>query len=365
MRISEALSADPRAVEGLPRLTPLLLRWYRDNARDLPWRRDPTPYRVWVSEIILQQTRVEAVRERYIQFLGALPDVSSLAEAPQDVLLKLWEGMGYYSRVRNLQKAARILCRDYGGELPADYEALRKLPGLGEYTAGAVASIAFGLPCPAADGNVYRVLSRILCSRADITQTAVKKAFRECAVSMLPGDCPGDFNQALMDLGATVCLPNREPLCGECPVGEQCLARREGCAAALPVKAAKKPRRVEERTVLIILGRGEVLLRQIEEGGLLAGLYAPPHPLGCLDRDEARCAVEDMGGDCREVLPLREAKHLFTHVEWRMRGYLVRCEPFEAPGVWADAEALTGRYAVPSAFRAFTRELPGWLTGEK
>jgi len=366
MQTAQALQIPAARLEMLPALTPLLLDWYDASKRDLPWRHNVTPYRVWVSEIMLQQTRVEAVKEHYQRFLAALPDIPALCAAPEDGLLKLWEGLGYYSRVRNLQKAARVVCRDYGGRLPASYEALLKLPGFGEYTAGAVASIAFGIPQPCADGNVYRVLSRILCTRADISLSPVKAAFRQCAASMVPGLRPGDFNQSMMELGATVCLPNAEPLCGQCPVGEHCAALNRGCAGELPVKAAKKPRRIEQRTVLVVVAGGKVLLQRREYGGLLAGMFAPPHPEGHLDSGQVKARVEKLGGICHQALPLRHAKHLFSHVEWRMRGFLVRAHtPFPLEeGVWANAEELTRNYALPSAFSAYTKDLPLWLARE-
>ena len=223
-----------------------LLVWYRENARTLPWRSDPTPYHVWVSEIMLQQTRVAAVLDYYRCFLEAAPDVSALAALPQDRLMKLWQGLGYYSRARNLQKAAKQVTEDHGGVFPNTYEAIRALAGVGDYTAGAIASIAFGLPVPAVDGNVLRVIARIAGDCGDITTPAMKKKVTAALAEVIPLDAPGDFNQALMELGATVCLPNGAPLCERCPAAPLCRAFQEGRTGELPVKAAKKARRVEE-----------------------------------------------------------------------------------------------------------------------
>ena len=231
---------------------PLLL-WYRENARVLPWRSDPTPYRVWISEIMLQQTRVAAVLDFYRRFLEAVPTVADLAALPEDALMKLWQGLGYYSRARNLQKAARQIMENFGGVFPNTYDGIRSLAGVGDYTAGAVASIAFGLPVPAVDGNVLRVVTRVTGDAGDITAPAVKRRITEALRQIIPTEAPGQFNQAMMELGATVCLPNGAPLCGRCPAAEFCRARLEDRIGQLPVKAPKKARRIERRSVYLIV----------------------------------------------------------------------------------------------------------------
>jgi A/G-specific adenine glycosylase len=271
----------------MDRVTESLLSWFSLNARDLPWRHDPTPYRVWVSEAMLQQTRVQTAMGYFERFVKALPDIPSLAGASEPALMKLWEGLGYYGRARNMQKAARAVMERHGGELPRSVEALRMLPGFGDYTAGAVASIAFGLPAEAVDGNVLRVLSRLTACREDIGNPAVKRRFRELARGMLPAGRPGDFNQALMDLGATVCVPGISPRCGICPLRPYCAGFSEGIQGSLPVKSPKKPRAVYGLTVFVLEDGGRALLVKRPPEGLLAGLWGLPIAEGRLDESEA------------------------------------------------------------------------------
>ena len=344
-----------RLPEALPGL---LLDWYDASARVLPWRSEPTPYRVWVSEIMLQQTRVEAAKPYFLRFVEALPDIPALAACPEEALLKLWEGLGYYSRVRNLQKAARLVVERYGGELPASFEALRSLPGIGDYTAGAIASIAFGLARPAVDGNVLRVVSRLTASRRDIADPALKPAVGAEIAAILPAR-PGDFNQALMELGACICLPNGEPLCGGCPLGGICRARELGIQGSLPVKAPKKPRRQEERTIVIIRREdtGELALRRRPAAGLLAGMWEPVSFAGRLDQWQTLDALFPLGVTARSLAALPPARHIFTHIEWRMTGWLALVPDGavcpEAGVVWVHPEELVRRFSLPSAFRPF------------
>ena len=267
-----------------------LILWYEENKRSLPWRETTDPYKIWVSEIMLQQTRVEAVKGYYTRFLAALPDIPALAACEEERLHKLWEGLGYYSRVRNLQKAAKLVCAQYGGQLPADYAALRALPGIGEYTAGAIASISFGLPVPAVDGNVLRVFSRLYNDPGVITEPAVKKAFTARVMEHQPPEKAGDYNQALMELGATVCGPNRKPECGSCPCRKICLGYQHGTAEALPVKSPKRERRQEDRTVFILQCDEKYALEKRPGKGLLAGLWQFPNVTGHLDTAQALAA---------------------------------------------------------------------------
>ncbi len=353
-------SLDPK--ERLKAACEPLLSWFQAASRDLPWRRSPTPYHVWISEIMLQQTRVSAVIGYYERFLDALPDVKALAQAPDEKLFKLWEGLGYYSRARNLKKAAGEVMERFGGELPASYEELLSLPGIGSYTAGAIGSIAYGLPVPAVDGNVLRVVSRLLESREDILKPAVKKQMEALIGSVLPEGRAGAFNQALMELGALVCVPNGEPRCMECPLRGLCLARRRGTAGELPVKTPKKARVVEERTVLVIQRGGEVLLRKRPEQGLLAGLYEFPNASRWLSEKEA---LEYLGVREEDVLlveAMPEAKHIFSHVEWRMKGYRIRLPegcPGPEEGQFVTLGEAEGRYALPGAFKAYADILFG------
>lgn len=346
-----------RDAARIEKITPGLLEWYHRNARPLPWRERPTPYRVWVSEIMLQQTRVEAVRPYFERFMAALPDVASLAAADEAVLFKLWEGLGYYSRARNLQRAAKIIVEEYAGRMPADHDALLSLPGVGPYTAGAVASIAFGIPAAAVDGNVLRVLSRILCKRENMNAPAVKKAADTLLTSILPAGFPGDFNQAMMELGATVCTPG-VPRCGLCPAAAHCIGLREGCAAELPVKPPKKARKILERTVPVIWSDRGVLLRRRPDTGLLAGLWEFPASDGWLEPGELEARIKSWGGSVHEVCRLADSRHIFTHLEWHMRGYGLHTDPFCPPTdwVWASGEALLQEYALPSAYKVYSEE---------
>ena len=229
-----------------------LLKWYDKNKRTLPWRDKNNAYYTWVSEIMLQQTRVEAVKPYFQRFIRELPDVASLAAAPEERIVKLWEGLGYYSRVRNMQKAAIQVMEKYNGKIPEDFETLLSLRGIGRYTAGAISSIAYGHKVPAVDGNVLRVYSRLTESREDIMKQSVRKSVEDQLKEIMPGDRPGDFNQAVMEIGAVVCVPNGKAKCEVCPLGEFCLARKHGTMEELPVKAPKKARKVENRTVLVI-----------------------------------------------------------------------------------------------------------------
>ncbi|MCC8122274.1 MAG: A/G-specific adenine glycosylase [Oscillospiraceae bacterium] len=322
-----------------------LLQWYAETARDLPWRAEPTPYHVLVSELMLQQTRVAAVLEYYRRFMEELPTVEALAAVEDDRLMKLWQGLGYYNRARNLKKAACRIVEEYGGVFPSQYEDLLSLPGVGEYTAGAIASIAFGVPVPAVDGNVLRVVARLTGDDADISGTETKKRMRAGLQAVMPTAAPGDFNQALMDLGALVCLPNGLPLCGQCPAAEFCAAKLQNRTADLPVKAAKKARRVEERTVFFIFHHGCVALRRRPARGLLAGLWEYPN----------ECAPAPFPVTPLVAEPGGTAKHIFTHVEWHMTAQVLRAADAALPEgwVWADRAALRHVYAVPNAFQRF------------
>ena len=342
----------------LPDIAPPLLRWYEQNKRTLPFRTVSTPYRVWVSEIMLQQTRVSAALPYFERFMAELPTVADLAACDPERLHKLWEGLGYYSRVRNLQKAAQIVMEQHGGALPADYDALLKLPGVGAYTAGAIASISFGLPVPAVDGNVLRVFSRLYNDPGVITEPAVKKAFTARVMEHQPPEKAGDYNQALMELGALVCVPNGAPLCGQCPLAESCLARAAGTTAQLPQKAKPKPRKLVPVTLALVESPAGFLVQQRPEKGLLAGLWQPilwedEHLL----QAEVLARLAALGLDTGTAAPaaLPAAKHIFTHIEWLMSGVQLHVPAQSAPAgyVWASREQLRTTYTLPGAFRAY------------
>ena len=332
----------------LRKAVPPLLRWYEENGRLLPWREQVTPYRTWVSEIMLQQTRVAAVIPYFERFMTALPTVRDLASVPDETLMKLWEGLGYYSRARHLKEAAGILVRDYGGALPDTYEALRALPGIGDYTAGAVLSIAFHKSVPAVDGNVLRIAARLTCLPDNVLSGAVKARVRDALVCALPEDA-GAFNQAMMDLGATVCLP-KKPLCSLCPLAELCEARKRGAVEDFPVREAKNTRRLEKKTVFILENDGKVALTRRADTGLLAGLWEFPNCEGHLTEQEAAAYLAKRGVTVRDWKRGLTARHVFTHVEWQMQGYELAVTGEGFP--FADAQAFRAR-AVPGAFRKF------------
>ena len=344
-------------------VVPRLLTWFEKNARDLPWRAGRDAYRIWVSEIMLQQTRIEAVKPYFARFMKELPDIQSLAEAEEERLLKLWEGLGYYSRARNLKKCAITVMERHNGRLPADYEALKKLPGIGPYTAGAIASIAYGIAVPAVDGNVLRVMARVTASREDIAAASVKKAWEKRLLCHMPPGRPGEFNEAIMELGETVCIPGGRPLCESCPLCGLCQGRRQGIEAQLPVKAPKKARRKEERTVLILLyeeaGRRLVGLCKRPETGLLAGLYELPSLDGRLSPDELLHRLPSLGLEAAAAVAVGDARHIFSHVEWDMTGYVVELarRPKTDTILLVERKELRDRYALPTAFRAFRRYL--------
>lgn len=339
---------------------PLCL-WYEENKRSMPWRDDATPYHVWLSEIMLQQTRIEAAKSYYKRFTEQLPDVYSLANVSEERLLKLWEGLGYYNRARNLQKAAKLVVERYEGKLPSSYDLLLDLPGIGNYTAGAIASIAYGVPAPAVDGNVLRVVMRFLNCNDDIMKQSVRRRVEQSIMDIIPQDKPGDFNQALMELGEVVCIPNGRPLCEKCPLEQICKAHAAKTEEALPVKPEKKKKTIEKRTIHLLVCGDKIAIEKRPEKGLLAGLWGFPGVSGYQTKSKVEEWLKQFEIQNAKVKPLQEAKHIFSHVEWHMRGYRIELSAIPqhiVPDVkWVAIEDLQKKYAIPIAFHAFLKTL--------
>ena len=341
--------------DTLQELPGLLLPWYKVNKRDLPWRADREPYHIWLSEIMLQQTRVEAVKGYYTRFLQALPTVEELASCDDDRLRKLWEGLGYYTRVRNLKKAAQVIMHQHGGVFPREYESVLALPGIGEYTAGAICSIAFDSPTPAVDGNVLRVLARLLDDNRPVDTPPVKKEYRERLAAIYPAEA-GAFTQALMELGATLCGPNREPNCGHCPCAALCLGHCHNTAHVLPVRSPKKQRRTEEKTVFIFTCGDTYALEKRPDTGLLASLWQFPNLPGFMEIPQALAAAEEMGLEPVQILRQVRRSHIFTHITWEMVGIYLEVKEPSPPFTWLSAGEIRSNAALPTAFRQFFTE---------
>lgn len=340
------------------KLPEALIPWYRDNARDLPWRKDKEPYHIWLSEIMLQQTRVEAVKEYYIRFLKELPDILSLARAEEDLLMKLWEGLGYYNRARNLQKAAKIIVYENNGVFPSEYSEILTLPGIGEYTAGAIASNCFDEPVAAVDGNVLRVISRITESYDDILKASTKKRVKAQLEAVYPKTGCGDFTQSLMELGATVCVPAGKPQCMKCPACEFCVSRKNGTQMELPVKIKKKNRKIEEKTVFVLQCKDKIAIRKRKDQGLLSGMWEFPNAPGKLTAEEAFDMAGKWGCSPWELEREVSKKHIFSHVEWEMTCFYIQCRSQGSEAEWVTVRQLLEQIALPTAFRQFYNEKP-------
>ena len=339
----------------LKKLPQTLLPWYDRNKRQLPWREDREPYHIWLSEIMLQQTRVEAVKGYYKRFLENLPTVEALAKSDDEQLHKLWEGLGYYSRVRNLKKAAQVIMEKHGGQFPAEYEQVLALPGIGAYTAGAICSIAFNQKTPAVDGNVLRVFTRLLNDPEPIDTPAMKQRVSEQLQQIYPEQA-GAFTQALMELGATVCGPNRKPDCKNCPCSSFCVGYREGTAQQLPVKSPKKGRRQADLTVFVLCCDGSYALEKRGSAGLLADLWQFPNTPGHLTEREAVAWLQEKGITVTDVFRQCEKTHIFTHVQWNMRGYYLQVKAHSGEYTWLTEQEICQQYALPTAFRMFWEE---------
>ena len=332
------------------------LQWYDRHKRPLPWRTEPTPYHVWISEIMLQQTRIEAVIPYYERFLQELPDIKTLSEVSDDKLMKLWEGLGYYSRSRNLKKAAILIMKNYNGMLPQTAKELRMLPGIGDYTAGAIASISFGQPEPAVDGNVLRVIMRYLGSYDDISLQSTKKSVATKLGKIYPsGKDAQNLTQAIMELGESVCIPNGEAKCEHCPLCSACIAANEHLTESLPIKSPKKPRKQEQKTVFLLSCREKFAICKRPENGLLAKLWEYPNTCGKLTEEETFTYLRSIGIEPTQITPCGDAVHIFTHIEWHMTGYAVECAYPAKNFDWKPKEEILSDYAIPTAFRAYTQ----------
>ncbi len=331
-----------------------LLPWYRENKRELPWREDKEPYHIWLSEIMLQQTRVEAVRGYYARFLEALPSIADLADADGELLHKLWEGLGYYSRVRNLKKAANVIVKEYYGVFPQDHSKVLSLPGIGPYTAGAVCSIAFNQPTPAVDGNVLRVVARLTDDDTPADTPQYRKQVAQHLSAVYPAEA-GDFTQALMELGATICGPNREPDCKICPCCSFCKGQYR--ASELPKRSPKRPRKEEERTVFIVTCGERIALTKRPDKGLLAGLWQFPDVMGNFSGQPAVDRAGELGFSVSNLLYEVEKTHIFTHITWRMRGVYLRASACTEGYEWLSAEEIHTKAALPTAYRQFFEEI--------
>ncbi len=342
-----------KTLQQLP--TPLLA-WYAENRRILPWREEVSPYRTWVSEIMLQQTRVTAVLPYFARFMAAYPTVFDLAAADDGELMRLWQGLGYYSRARNLKRAAQMLVENFGGTFPATYKELLTLPGIGDYTAGAILSIAMGQTVPAVDGNVLRVVSRVAAYDGDITDPKTRKELRAAVAEILPDGRAGEFNQAMMDLGATVCLPNGAPLCDKCPFSLFCRAFVTKKVPFFPVMSPKREKKTEQKTVFVLRRGDEIALHQRERSGLLAGLWEFPNTPGNLDENQASAWLSE-----NNIIPHQWVKkmfysHEFTHILWQITAYIVEIKGNgQSDWLWCDP-AERAQKAIPSAFQKLVKE---------
>lgn len=340
-----------------------LLDWFYKNKRYMPWRENPSFYYVWLSEIMLQQTRVDTVMPYFKRFVKEVPDIPTLASIDDDKLLKLWEGLGYYNRARNLKIAANQIMNDFRGEPPKEYNDILSLKGIGEYTAGAISSIVYHKKCAAVDGNVLRVLTRILRDRSDIMSDKTKKKFKKLIENNMPAQAE-DYTQALMELGALVCLPNGEPKCEVCPLSSYCGAHLTNMIEEYPVKKKLKRRKIEKRSVLLLVYQDQVFIQKRKEQGLLKGLYEYPNIEGHFSKVEIKYVLDEMGLDTSRFQKLSSFKHIFSHVEWHMNGYFIPVSE-KNEGLWVTLDELNQNYSMPTAFKQYTKELEELLINKE
>ena len=339
----------------LEKIVKPIVTWYQKNKRTLPWRKEQNPYYIWISEIMLQQTRIEAVKVYYERFIKQIPNIETLANVEEEKLLKLWEGLGYYSRARNLKKAAIKMCEQYDSQMPKTFKELVKMPGIGEYTAGAIASIAYNEKVPAVDGNVLRVISRIKASTKDILLLSTKKEVGLELKDKMPKEA-GDFNEGLMELGERICIPNGEPLCKECPIKKWCKAYQKGMTNQIPVRIKKKSRKKEIRWIFIIQCGDKVALRKRPSKGLLAGMYEFPNVLQQENTNPEK-VLKDWNLIVVKQEELGEEKHIFSHIEWNMKGWRIQVKQQNNEFEWVKKEEILQKYAIPEAFRYYKNRI--------
>ena len=343
--------------EKLEEIVEPLLEWYQENKRILPWRENKTPYCIWISEIMLQQTRIEAVKKYYARFMRELPNIQELANVLEERLLKLWEGLGYYNRARNLQKAAKTIEEKYEGKMPSTYAELITLSGIGEYTAGAIASIAYNERIPAVDGNVLRVISRVTASDKDVllaeTKNEVTEQLKVLMAKQKGNFQAGDFNEALMELGELICLPNGEPNCQECPLQKNCIAYKEGLTQELPKREKKLKRKEEDKTVFLFISKdNKIAVRKKNEKGVLNGMYELPNNEGRIEElKDIEEVLKQWNLKGMKIENIGEHQHIFTHITWKMMAYRIIVEKENEEFIWISKKQLEKDYALPTAFK--------------
>lgn len=341
-----------KEIELMKKMRKPIIKWYQDNKRELPWRKEKNPYYIWLSEIMLQQTRIEAVKQYYERFLIELPTIYELAEVEEEKLLKLWEGLGYYNRARNLKKAAQVIQEKYNGQMPRHYQELVELPGIGEYTAGAISSIAYDEPVPAVDGNVLRVVSRLIGSKKDVLDNKTKKEFTQGLQKIMPEQA-GNFNEGLMELGERICIPNGEPLCEKCPLQKICVAKNENLTAEIPVRTSKIKRKKEEKTVFLLEFENKIAIRKREPKGLLANMYEFPNINKKIAKKEIKEVLNSWELTGKQIEKIGTHRHIFSHIEWDMIGYKVQVDNINQEFIWQEKEEILEKYPIPGAFIPF------------
>ena len=341
-----------KEIELIKKMTNPVIKWYQENKRDLPWRKEKNPYSIWISEIMLQQTRIEAVKQYYKRFLEQIPNIQALAEIEEQKLLKLWEGLGYYNRARNLKKAAQMIQEKYDGQMPKTYQELVNLPGIGEYTAGAISSIAYDEKVPAVDGNVLRVVSRVIGSKKDILERNTKKEITGFLQEVMPEEA-GDFNEGLMELGELICVPNGEPLCEKCPLQGICVAKNNKLTSVIPVRNQKIKRKKEDKTVFVLEFEGKIAIRKREQNGLLANMYEFPNINKKVNKKQIEKVLQDWSLTGTQIKKIGTHHHVFSHIEWDMIGYKIEVNHINESFTWITKKEILKNYPIPGAFLPF------------